>query len=160
MFPHHNNIDHPAQPFSDEEARAQVIDLARQIAQLNNLPSLAAGLYFQSCNDQGDPPFQAILEMNFRLPTDTSTSDPAGVDANTYYDQIAKTMVAHGWTDGPLPGLHPAGTVIHNNAVMATIMSGPNAGWNKIRLDGECRDMTDHRNDPTGWVDVTEQVTK
>jgi hypothetical protein len=67
-------------------------------------------------------------------------------------------MITYGWSDGPPPGLQPYGTVIHKDRIMAIIQPGPNPGWNKIQLSGECRNMTDHRNDPTGWIDITDQM--
>ncbi|HUH69086.1 MAG TPA: hypothetical protein VLZ05_09515 [Mycobacterium sp.] len=40
MFPHRHDIDHLANPLSDDQAMAQVVDAAKQIAQLVNLPDM------------------------------------------------------------------------------------------------------------------------
>jgi hypothetical protein len=132
MFPHRHDIDHPANPLSDDQAEAQVVDAAKQIAQLVSLPDMYGGFAFESCNDQ---------------------------DPDAFINQIAATMVAHGWTDGPPPGLHPNGRVISKDGVVAVMSWGQKAGWSRIQLYGECRNMTDHHNDgKTNWVKITDQL--
>jgi hypothetical protein len=159
MFPHRHDIDHPANPLSDDQAEAQVVDAAKQITQLVNLPDMYAGFSFESCNDQGDPPYRGVVEMSFKLPVDNRKGYPAEVDPDAFFNQIAATMVAHGWTDGPPPGLHPNGRAINKNGVMAIMSWGPNPGWSRIQLYGECRNMTDHHNDgKTNWVKITDQL--
>ena len=44
---------------------------------------------------------------------------PDGVEPDGYFEQIAVTMVGHGWSAGPPPGRHPLGGVIHTEMVMA-----------------------------------------
>ncbi|ETW26797.1 hypothetical protein MGAST_00005, partial [Mycobacterium gastri 'Wayne'] len=115
MFPHRHDSGHSANPLSDEQAEAQVVDAAKQISQLVSLPDVYGGFAFQSCNDQGVPPYRGAVEMSFRLPLDDRKGYPAEVDPDAFFDQIAATMVAHGWADGPPPGLHPNGRVINSN---------------------------------------------
>jgi hypothetical protein len=159
MFPDRHDIDHPASPLSDDQAEVQVVGAAKQIAQLVNLPDVYGGFSFESCNDQGDPPYRGVVEMSFTLPVDDRKGHPAEVDPDALFNRIAATMVAHGWTDGPPPGLHPNGRVINNNGVMAVMSWGPNPGWSRIQLYGECRNMTDHHNDgKTNWVKITDQL--
>jgi hypothetical protein len=159
MFPHRHDIDHVANPLSDDQAEAQVVDAAKQIAQLVTLPDMYGGFAFESCNDQGDPPYRGVVEMSFKLPVDDRKGYPAEVDPDAFFNQVAATMVAHGWTDGPPPGLHPNGRVINKDGVMAVMSWGPNAGWSRIQLYGECRNMTDHHNDgKTNWVKITDKL--
>jgi len=161
MFPHRqdHSSDHPASPLSDDQAQAQVVDSAKQLAQLVNLPDVYGGFAFESCNDQGDPPYRGAVDMSFKLPVDDTKGYPAEVDSDEFFNQIASTMVAHGWTDGPPPGLHPNGRVINRGGVMAIMSWGPNPGWSRIQLYGECRNMTDHHNDgKTNWVKITDQL--
>lgn len=159
MFPHRHDIDHPASPLSDDQAEAQVVDAAKQIAQLVSLPDMYGGFSFESCNDQGDPPYRGVVEISFKLPLDDRKGYPAEVDPDALFNRIAATMVAHSWTDGPPPGLHPNGRVINKNGVMAVMSWGPNPGWSRIQLYGECRNMTDHHNDgKTNWVRITDQL--
>ncbi|HWF28742.1 MAG TPA: hypothetical protein VG327_10250 [Mycobacterium sp.] len=159
MFPDRHDIDHPANPLSDDQAEAHVVDAAKQIAQLVPLPDMYAGFAFESCNDQGDPPYRGVVEMSFEPPVDDWKGYPTEADPDAFFNQIAATMVAHGWTDGPPPGLHPNGRVINKDGVMAVMSWGPNPGWSRIQLYGECRNMTDHHNDgKTNWVRITDQL--
>ncbi|BBX96782.1 hypothetical protein AWC15_17980 [Mycobacterium lacus] len=150
MFPFADDRDHPAHPLSDEQTRAQVIDPAKQIAKVAGLPDVSGVFGWESCNDQGDPPFRGRVDMSFDV--------PAGVDHDTYFEQIAKTMVTHGWSAGPPTGKHLFGTVIHKDGVMAII--GKSGGMYKdgsVDLFGECRNMGEHRHDGK-WYDVTDQL--
>jgi hypothetical protein len=103
-----------------------------------------------SRTDQGDPPFRGRVDVSFDV--------PAGTDPNSYFEQIAATMVGHGWSDGPPPGKRPFGRVIHTDGVMAIV--GRSSGTLKagsVELSGECRNMGDHRYDGK-WYDVTGQL--
>ena len=150
MFGH--NPDHPANPLTDEQTRAQVIDPAKQIAKTAGLQNVSGVFGWESCNDQGDPPFRGRLDVSFDV--------PAGSDQNAYFEQIASRMLGHGWSDGPPPGKRPFGRVIHTDAVMAII--GRSSGTLKsgsVELSGECRNMGDHRHDGK-WYDVTDQILR
>lgn len=151
MSPHRHDIDHPPNPLPDDQAEAQVVDAATQIAHLVNLPDMYGGFAFESCNDQGDAPYRGVVEMSFKLPVEA--------EPGAFFEQIAATMVAHGWADGPPPGLRPNGRVINKSGVMAVMSSGPSPGWSRIQLYGECRNMTDHHTDgKTNWVKITDQL--
>ncbi|BBX34746.1 hypothetical protein MMAG44476_31942 [Mycolicibacterium mageritense DSM 44476 = CIP 104973] len=134
----HRDADVP-NPMSDDEATAQVIDVGRQLRTVAVLQDVSGGFSFQSCNDQGEPPYRGHVEMSSLL--------PAGVDADTYARQVADAMVAAGWTDGPPPGLNPYGTVIHQGGVM--VIMGPAHVPSRLSYDisGECRNTTNHRDD-------------
>ena len=110
------------------------------------------GFAFESCNDQGEPPYRGVAEVGFLLPKD--------MEPEKYFAQIAKTMVGQGWTDGPPPGLKPFGTVIHKGGVMVIMAQHPTYRENGYaQLSGECRNMVDHHNDrKTIAVDITDQL--
>lgn len=130
----------PDLPFSNERAITQVVDSAKQIAKVAALQAVSGGFSWESCNDQGDPPYRGRVDLTFRVPT--------GVDRGAYFDQIAETMVATGWSSGAPPGQHLFGTVIHQDGVMATIGVSPFLGADgAVQLFGECRNMNDHRYD-------------
>jgi hypothetical protein len=42
-----------------------------------------------------------MVKMSFQLPSDQTAGSPPASAASTYYQQIVKTMIAHGWSDGP-----------------------------------------------------------
>jgi hypothetical protein len=144
MSPNRHDPDHPEHPLSDEQAIAQVVDPAKQIAKVAGLQDPSGGFSWESCNDQGDPPYRGRVDMTFAV--------PAGVDHGAYYDQVARTMVANGWSPGPPPGQHSAGAVINKNGVMATIGVSPFQGADgAVQLFGECRNMNNHRADSNGF---------
>lgn len=150
MNPFGQDPQHPTDPLSDEQTKAQVLEPARQIATVASLQNVSGVFGWESCNDQGDPPFRGRVDVSFDV--------PPGADRNAYFAQIATTMIAHGWSDGPPPGKKPFGRVIHTGSVMAII--GKSSGTVKdgsVELSGECRNMGDHRHDGS-WYDVTDQL--
>lgn len=151
MHPSTHDPNHPQQPLSDDQTRAQVIDPAKQIVTTAALQNVSAVFGWESCNDQGDPPFRGRVDVSF--------DPPPGVDQGAYFDQVAKTMVAHGWTAGAPQGRTSFGAVIHKDGVMASIgKSGGTVKAGSVELSGECRNMGDHRHDGT-WYDVTNELT-
>lgn len=134
----HRDNDVP-NPLSDDEATAQVIDVGRQLRTVANLQDVSGGFSFESCNDQGQPPYRGTVSMSSRL--------PAGVDVNTYARQVADAMVAAGWTDGSPPGSHSYGTVIHQGGVTVIMGVANVPNLLEINISGECRNTTNHRDD-------------
>lgn len=143
--------DEVAAPLSDEQAQAQVVDVGRQLRTVAGLQDVGGGFSFESCNDQGEPPYRGLLEMSAQL--------PAGTDTQTYARQVADAMVAAGWTDGPPPGKKPYGTVIHKDGVMVVMGPGNVDGLLAFTVQGECRNTTDHRDDgKTVGRDITPEL--
>ena len=138
---------------SDEEAMAQVVEPARQIVLVAGLRDVSGGFSFESCNDQGDPPYRGRVEMSFAMPAD--------IEPDAYFHRIAAVMVTQGWIDGPPPGRRPLGVVIHTETVMAMISRASAADMRgSVPLGGQCRNMADHRNDgQTVGVEITGQLT-
>ncbi|WP_083066021.1 hypothetical protein [Mycobacterium arosiense] len=144
MSPSKHDPDHPAQPLSDAQSIAQVVEPAKQIAKVARLQDVSGGFSWESCNDQGDPPYRGRVDMTFAV--------PPGVDRNSYYQQVANTMVGNGWSAGAPPGEHEFGTVINKSGVMASIGVSPFAGADgAVQLFGECRNMNNHRADSNGF---------
>ena len=139
-------------PMSDEEAMAQVVEPAKEIVRVAALQGITGGFSFESCNDQGSRRIAASRRWASRC---RKTWIPRSISK-----QIAKTMVASGWTDGPPPGKKPFGTVIHKGAIMAIMAQDATyreEGY--VQVSGECRNMVDHRNDrKTIAVDITDQL--
>jgi hypothetical protein len=147
MFP--RQPDGPS--LSDEEAMAQVVEPARQIVRAAGLQGVTGGFAFESCNDQGAPPFRGRVDMSFAI--------PAGIEPAEYFKGIAVTMVEQGWADGPPPGTCPSGVAIHTATVMAIIDRAAVAGRGSVKLCGVCRSMTDHRYDgKTVGTVITDQL--
>jgi hypothetical protein len=53
---------------TDDEAAAQVVDSARQVVTAAQLRDVTGGYSFVSCTNENEPPYQAALYMNVRLP--------------------------------------------------------------------------------------------
>ena len=141
----------PLETFSDEDTIKQVVDPAKAIVQVAGLQDVTAGVGFEACNDQGEPPYRGRLELGFRIPENTEPQD--------YVKTVAKTVLTqgNGWYDGPPPGKNPFGTVIHNDTVFAIIAPNPVAkesGY--VHVFGECRNMNEHKDGAS--VNVTDRV--
>lgn len=146
-----NPYDDSAHPLSDDQAMAQVVEPAKQIVAAANLQSVSGGFAFASCNDQGDPPHQGTVTVNFLI-----HGDP-----DAYFQQVRAAMVAQGWNDGPPPGQHYLGTTLNREGVTANMGFGPSDhSYGQIELIGQCRNMTDHHHDgKTNGTDISGQLT-
>lgn len=144
MSPSQHHAGPSVDPISDEQAKAQVVDPAKQIAAVANLQDVGGTFTWESCNDQGEPPYRGRVDMSFTV--------PAGVDRKAYFQQIAATMAAQpGWSAGPPPGMHPFGESVHKDGVMIVIGESGRVGHpGSVELYGECRNMNDHSHD-TGF---------
>ena len=142
-----------SEPLSDEQAMAQVVDAARQIVRGAGLREVTGGFLFESCNDQGAPPYRGRVDMSFAV--------PAGAEPEQHFSQIAAAMVRQGWTAGPPAGKRPFGVVVHTEAVMAIIgRACGDAARGSAQVRGECRNITDHRHDgKTVGVEISEQLS-
>lgn len=115
-----------------EQAITQVVDAAKQIVEVAQLQKPEGNSSFESCNDQGDPPYKALVVMSFDRPVD--------IDEATFYQQISATLQDNGWDAGSLPGRHSHGTTLHKDdltLVMNHNVSGGPLGI--INIYGECR---------------------
>ena len=68
-------------------------------------------------------------------------------------------MVAHGWQEAPSMADH-FGLKLTKDGVTSTFHENPNgARFGAMRLYGECRNTSDHRNDDPAFTDITDQLT-
>jgi hypothetical protein len=138
------------QPLSDDEARAQVVDPAREVVKAANLEITYATFEWESCNDQGDPPYHGRVDVIFTV--------PPGVDPSTLRKQVAASAAAQpGWAPGAPPDMHPFGDLAHKGNVMVIVGPANYPERSAVRIFGECRNMSDHRGH-TGPFEVTDQV--
>jgi hypothetical protein len=138
-----------AVPLTDEHARGQVVDSARQIVTAARLQGATGGHIFLSCTNEHDPPYQAAVYLNFRM-SETNAVKRIG--------EIAAAMVAHGWHEAPSMGEH-FGKKLTKDGVTSTVHQNlDDAKFGTMRIYGECRNMADHRNDNPAWTDITDQL--
>lgn len=145
-----NVVDDSAHPLTDDQATAQVVEPAKQIVVAADLQSVSGGFSFESCNDQGDPPYMGRVVMSFLVHG----------DADAYFQHVRTAMTTHGWTDGALPGQQYFGTTLHKDGVTANMSFVPsNHSYGEIQLYGQCRNTTDRHHDPGAGLDITNQLT-
>ncbi|MDT5220143.1 MAG: hypothetical protein QOF15_2248 [Mycobacterium sp.] len=140
--------NHPDQPATDEQSHAQAVGVARHLVSVASLHPTTAGYLLMSCNDHDNPPYQGAIYLTFTMPAETH--------ADTYLPSVTSALVADGWAEGLAPGGHAFGKTLSKDGVTAIVYRhDKDENLGVLRLYGECRNMTDHRNDTTGWIDVT-----
>ncbi|MBW0012997.1 hypothetical protein [Mycobacterium sp.] len=146
-------VDHPANPVTDDQSEAQVLDSAKEIVGLTGLHTASAGYTLMSCKDRDDPPYQGTIYLTFAL--------PAAARADTYFPDLATTLVTHGWTEGLPPNDHVFARILSKDAVTVVVYrqsEDPSLGV--ARVYGQCRNVNDHRKDTTAWTDVTDRFPR
>lgn len=144
-------LDHPAHPMSDAQAESQVVEAARQIVAAAGLRGVTAGYLLMSCKNRADPPYQGAIYLDFALPT--------GTRPDVYFRSIAAAMIRRGWQRGRPPNQHRYGIALYRDGLNTVVyQNSDNEKFGILRLYGECRNINDHRNDTTAWVDVTSEL--
>ena len=137
-------------PMTDEQSRNQVLNSARQVVEAAHLRDVSGSYAFLSCTSLHDPPYQAAVYLNFGLPKANSVRR---------IRDIAVAMVAHGWQEAPSMAEH-FGLKLTKDGVTSTFHENPDdARFGAMRLYGECRNTSDHRNDDPAFTDITDQLT-
>ena len=140
-----------AEPFTDEQSRQQVLTPAREFVSAGKLKAATGGYLLKSCSTEEQPPYQGTMYVNFDLPTITET--PA------YFRAIARAMKERGWREGLPPGRHPGGHTLARDGLIAVYYRDLDfAGRGVLQISGECRNLTDHSADSSGFVDVTGEL--
>ena len=146
-------VEAPAVPLTDDEARQQVIESARQFVGAGRLKAPRATYLLMSCSSDDQPPYQGSVYLNFDVPTITET--PA------YFREIAGAMKARGWHEGLPPKRYPGGRTLAKDGLTAIYHRHPDVPQRGVlKIYGECRTVTDHRLDTTGFVDITDQIRR
>ncbi|AKK30601.1 hypothetical protein AB431_16550 [Mycobacterium sp. EPa45] len=141
-------VDPVAQPLTDEQAKAQVLGPAREVVGAGQLKGVSASYLLVSCKNADEPPYQGAIYLNFDVPDVLATPK--------YFDSLATTMAADGWTEGMPPNRHPGGhTFTRDGVIVIYFRNDDRSNRATMQIYGECRNTTDHRRDTTGWIDVT-----
>jgi hypothetical protein len=144
-------------PITSQQARAEAIDAARDIATILHAEIAEASFSYESCNDQGDPPFRGTVTLRLWMP---------GVPHNQPVDPkaVIQSLTAHGWSDNPAFVSHSPALRKNNIDTTVTVTHPPPPGETLgahvvAQVDGECRDTFDHRTDRSILpVDVSNEV--
>lgn len=141
-----------APPLSDDQARRQVIDPARQFIDAGPLAVDTATYVLMSCSGEDLPPYRGRAYLTFEVPSVAQT--------RAVFADLARAMSAQGWRVGTRPGRHPEGWTLAKDGVIAVYFRHPDLPDRAVlQIDGECRVVTDHQRDAAGFDDVTGDLT-
>lgn len=141
----------PVAPLTDEQTRQQVIEPARLFVGAGGLRAANGTYTLMPCAAEDRPPYQGSVYLNFDVPSVTET--PA------FFRRIAAEMTARGWSEGLPPNHHPGGRTLGKDGVSAIYYRHPDVpGRGVLQIYGECRNLTDHSVDGSGFIDITGQL--
>ena len=144
-------VEPPANPMSDDETMKQVVDSARQFVDSGRLKTVHGTYLLMSCRTENEPPYQGTAYIDFDIPPVTTAPD--------YLPDFARAMIKRGWKAGLDPNQHPGGEIMTKNGVTALFYRNADiSGRGVLQIYSECRNVTDHRMDPTGFVDISDQL--
>jgi hypothetical protein len=139
-------------PLTPEQSKAQVIDAGREIVHTLGLEAIKPAFWHESCNDQGDPPFEGKMRIGYPRAASLQASDAEIAD-------MVRRLKGIGWTS-PSDDVHTHGTALEKNGVTA-IFYGQNVAdsTQSLVIEGECRDVTTTKQTAgsTEIVDLTAQ---
>lgn len=130
---------------TDEQAADQVVDAARVVVAAAGLKDAAGGYSFLSCSTGDGPPYQAVLHLTFALPQQGSAR---------YLDGVAAAMTARGWRESPAAAEHFGHKLTAGGLMAELSRNTENRAVATLRMYGECRNTSDHRDDPA-WTEVS-----
>ena len=145
-------VEPPAHPLNDDESMQQVIAAAQEFVGAGRLTTVHGTYLLMSCRTEDEPPYQGTVYVDFEVPPVTSAPE--------YLPDLARAMTKRGWKAGLDPNQHPGGEIMtSSNGVTALFYRNSDVrGRGVLQIYGECRNVTDHRLDATGFVDVTGQL--
>ena len=128
--------DGVADPMTPEEAKAQVVAAARDVVKTLQLNGVGATFRFEACSDDGKPPYRGLVLIDYAHAT---TYDASQAEVQGFVEQLRRA----GWSgDSDFASHSPS--VAKGNVVALLRPYAPN-GSGGIEIRGECRDVTDHR---------------
>lgn len=143
--------DPAARPLSDDQARQQVVEAARQFVGAGGLTAATGTYALTSCSAEDEPPYQGAVYLTFDIPRIAETQ--------ALFSDVARAMTGRGWTEGMQPNRHPDGRVLTRDGLVAVYHRDPEQpGRGVLQIHGECRIVTDHRADTTGFTDISGQL--
>jgi hypothetical protein len=137
------------EPMTDAQAAGQVLASAKQIVNVAQLPDASGGYAFVSCQNANEPPYQATLYLNFRLPQHNSVK---------YLRDVAASLVPHGWAPAASTGEHFGQKMTRDGVTAIFYRGATETDFATMRLYGECRNTGDHRSDNPVWREITDQL--
>ncbi len=121
-------------PLTPDQAKAQVIDAAREVTALLGIRVVGAWGGLESCNDQNEAPFSGSAAVHYPLA-------PGREEARAQTAEFLNTLQAAGWTL-EADRLTPPREVRKNGVRVIFEAQGASNVARVITLLGECRDIT------------------
>ncbi|BBZ76102.1 putative lipoprotein LppJ [Mycolicibacterium anyangense] len=144
-------VEPVAHPMTDVQSKAQVLGPARDIVSAGRLSGASGTYLLMSCQNADDPPYQGAIYLNFDVPGVMGTPK--------FFAAIAAAMRAEGWQEALPPNRHPGGRALTREGVTIIYFRNDDTSTRgTMQIYGECRNVTDHRLDTTGWVDITPEL--
>ena len=143
------NATAPVDPLSDAQATTEVVDAAGQVVGYAGLRDADGAYTFASCVNEQDPPYQAVVVMNFSLPQGNPVR---------YLREVATAMTQRGWREAPTAAEHFGHKLTKAGVTAVFHQSDTHRELATMRISGECRNMTDHRADDPAWRELTDQL--
>lgn len=144
-------VEPVAHPLTDDQSRAQVLGPARDIVTAGRLTGVSGTYLLMSCQNADDPPYQGAVYLNFDVPGVMGTP--------RFFAAIAAAMRARGWQEALPPNRHPGGHALTRDGVtILYFRNDDTSARGTMQIYGECRNVTDHRLDTTGWADITAEL--
>ena len=141
-------VEPVANPLTDEQSKSQVLNPARDVVAAGDLKGVSGTYILMSCENTTDPPYQGAVYLNFDV--------PGVLETPKYFRSIAAVLTARGFKEGMPPNRHPGGhTFTRDGVTVIFYRNDDKSTRGTMQIYGECRNVTDHRLDPTGWVDIT-----
>jgi hypothetical protein len=136
----------------DTQTRAQVMDPLKALVAALKLDPVAGSFAFDSCDDNGDPPFRGVAGATF---------SPVGDAADEQIKLLRDTMIAQGWSAGPGQGKLVYGTTLHRSEVFS-VLEGPDKQSAfpdsvGITIYGTCDNYGNHTRSP-GYTNVVDEL--
>jgi hypothetical protein len=146
-------VEPVANPLTDQQSKTQVLEPARDIVAAADLRGVSGTYLLMSCESSADPPYQGAIYLNFDVPRVLETPK--------FFRSIASVMTARGFTEGAPPNRHPGGRTFTRDGVTVMYFRNDDTSTRgTMQVYGECRNVTDHRLDTTGWVDITAELRR
>jgi hypothetical protein len=138
---------------TDDQSRGQVLDSARQFIDAGSLRVDTATYVLMSCSAEDRPPYRGRVYLTFEVPAVAKT--------RAVFADLARVMSSRGWRVGTRPGRHPEGWTLARNGVLAVYYRHSDIPDRAVlQIDGECRNVTDHQADATGFVDISGDLNR
>jgi|688.fasta_scaffold164302_2 hypothetical protein len=133
-------------PLSPDQAKAQVIDAARDVAStLDDLPILKASVRLESCNDDSSPaypegPYRGSLLLQYP-PTSSRSAGRSAIDG------YIQRLLNAGWSPAPESwrSSAPWGALARAGVILEFTPSSSGKPNSQMDFLGECRDVTTTR---------------